>query len=474
MVDHRDILISDDVLGDPARVRTVLARRVDELLSRGGDGVSDLHVIRLVVRIAAPDPHAWLAAQELMPKIYWHGRGDDRLTAAVGAADRCVGGRVDGFESLRSQLDVVLPGSDARVRYFGGFRFDLDAKTSAEWQPFGTFAFTLPRFVLMKHGEAAVLGCNLLLPRDVDRRAHILEEIEQLRFPVDPLDGALPLPDSRSDTPDRDGWFDKLARALDAIDQRREGLEKIVLARRAAYEFSDRLDPITILKELEKVTANCFHFAFQFGGDSALVGATPERLFRRSGRRIWTEAVAGTRPRGETEAEDRGAVASLLASEKDQREHAYVRDSIREALEPLCDVFDIDAEASGLKLTRGWHLISRSEGLLKEGVHGSDVMRALHPTPAVGGYPTETALRAIRDLEAFDRGWYAGPVGWIGSQGAEFAVALRCGLVRANSLSLYSGAGIVRGSDAASEWDEIEQKTSDFAKVFGLYAHDGS
>jgi menaquinone-specific isochorismate synthase len=95
-------------------------------------------------------------------------------------------------------------------------------------------------------------------------------------------------------------------------------------------------------------------------------------------------------------------------------------------------------------------------------------MRALHPTPAVGGYPTSAALTAIRDLEPFDRGWYAGPVGWVGSRGAEFAVALRCGLVRGSSLSLYSGAGIVEGSHPAEEWNEIEQKISDFIRIFGL------
>lgn len=95
-------------------------------------------------------------------------------------------------------------------------------------------------------------------------------------------------------------------------------------------------------------------------------------------------------------------------------------------------------------------------------------MRALHPTPAVGGCPTEPALTAIRELEHFDRGWYAGPVGWIGSHGAEFAVALRCGLVRNSALSLYSGAGIVDGSEPEDEWAEIEQKIDDFVKVFGL------
>lgn len=471
MVNHRDILISDVVIGEPERVRSILARRVDEILRRGGDAPSDVHVVRLVVQLMPVDPHAWLAAQDLMPKIYWHGRNDKVTTAAVGTADRCFGGPGAAYDSLRSQLDVVLPGSDARVRYFGGFRFDLTDKSDEAWREFGTFTFTLPRFAFMRRDDRAVLACNLLLPRDVHRLDEILEEIEQLRFSVRTLDDRLPLPISRTDEPDRSAWCQNVEWALDAFSDETTALEKIVLARRAAFGFSGRLDPIQILKQLEAGTDNCFHFCFQFSDESAFIGATPERLFRRSGRRVWTEAVAGTRPRGATDAEDRRAVASLLASEKDQREHAYVCQSIRESLEPLCSEFFIAPDASGLKLARGWHLVSRSQGLLKEGVHGSDVMRALHPTPAVGGYPTESALAAIREKERFDRGWYAGPVGWIGSHGAEFAVALRCGLVRSDTLSLYSGAGIVEGSDPAAEWEEIEQKLGDYTRVFGLNGH---
>jgi menaquinone-specific isochorismate synthase len=96
------------------------------------------------------------------------------------------------------------------------------------------------------------------------------------------------------------------------------------------------------------------------------------------------------------------------------------------------------------------------------------VLRALHPTPAVGGYPRGEALEEIQALEPFDRGWYAGPVGWIGAGGAEFAVGIRSGLVRGNRLTLFSGAGIVAGSVPESEWAEIEQKIGDFTRMFGL------
>lgn len=465
MAEHRGILISEDVVSEPERIRSIVARRVDDLLREHPGEADRPHVVRLVVPVEPIDPFAWLRAQDLRPRIYWHGRNDEGVTAAAGAADTCFGDSEADFDTLRSQLDMVLPDSDARVRYLGGFRFDRGVPPGREWLPFGTFTFTLPRFeYLLQDGEAS-LACNLLLPADVGQRSRIVEAVRSLRFPVEPLETRLPIPISRTDEPKREGWDRNIRWVLEGIES--GDLMKVVLARRAVFGFQERLDPFVLLKRLEDSTENCFHFGFQFH-DDAFLGATPERLFRRKDRRIWTEAVAGTRPRGASEGEDAEMVRALLESDKDQREHAYVRESIEEALRPLCENFSIDADASTMKLSRGWHLVSRSRGRLKKGVHGSEVMWALHPTPAVGGNPTAGALDTIRSLEPFDRGWYTGPVGWIGARGAEFAVALRCGLVQDDTLSLYSGAGIVEGSDPTAEWAEIEQKISDFVKLFGL------
>lgn len=464
MVDLNDILISEEIVSEPGRVRSVLAHRVRELLDEYRDG--ERRVARLVIPLQPLDSFAWLNAQELLPQVYWHARDDDTATAAAGTADRCFGGPDASYGDLRAQLDLVLPKSDARVRYYGGFRFDRKAARSPEWDQFGTFTFVLPRFEYSVRGEQALLACNLLLPRDIAKRDQILREIELLAFPDGVLNGELPLPGSRMDLPDLEGWTRNVEWALREFRHGR--MKKIVLARRADFKFDEQLEPMLVLKRLEEATANCFRFAFKLERDSTFLGATPERLFLRSGRRVWTEALAGTRPRGATPGEDARLLRDLLGSEKDQREHAYVRESISEALIPLCESFYIDPVASEMKLTRGWHLLSRSRGMLRRDIHGSEVMRALHPTPAVGGYPTDAAMKGIREREPFDRGWYAGPVGWIGARGAEFAVALRCGLVKGRELSLFSGAGIVEGSRPADEWKEIEQKVSDFIRIFGL------
>jgi len=133
-------------------------------------------------------------------------------------------------------------------------------------------------------------------------------------------------------------------------------------------------------------------------------------------------------------------------------------------------MLSVDARATEMMLARGRHLVSRFEGVLRHGVSTWDLLRHLHPTPATGGYPAPAALKAIRRTETFDRGWYAGPVGCVGRDFAEFAVALRCGLVTGSRLHLYSGAGIVSGSEPESEWDEIEHKIVDFVRTLRLVA----
>jgi len=134
----------------------------------------------------------------------------------------------------------------------------------------------------------------------------------------------------------------------------------------------------------------------------------------------------------------------------------------------LCEELEVEGGVSEMKLVSRRHLVSRVCARLRDGVTDAEVLGGLHPTPAVGGYPKRGALEGIRALEPFDRGWYAGPVGWVGADAAEFAVGIRSGLVRGRVLALFSGAGIVAGSRPEAEWAEIEQKIEDFTGAFGL------
>ena len=328
----------------------------------------------------------------------------------------------------------------------------------------------LPRIEYRSDGRAAWLAVHLV-PGETAATAR--RALAALRPADDRPAGALPLPFMRRDDPDRADWGRMLRWAFGAFES--GALDKVVLARRARFLFETGVDAFDLTERLEAATPRCYHALVAPRADLAFLTATPERLIRLDGRTLRTEAVAGTRPRSEADADDDRLRDELLASEKDQREHGYVRRAVEAALAPLARSVDVDEVASAMTLARGRHLRTGIEATLRDGVGVLDVLRALHPTPAVGGTPTPGALDAIDRLEPFDRGLYAGPVGWVGldddgREAADLAVGIRSGLVDGRSLSLYSGAGIVDGSDPDAEWAEIEHKIGDFARVLGLTA----
>jgi menaquinone-specific isochorismate synthase len=447
----------------------LLAERVSHVLSEARlQSAADPaeRIVRLAVPAGWLDPFRWLSEQRMFPKVYWSGREDRAGVAAVGIADLRETGVSDGPGSL-SKLLASLPDSGVSgARYFGGGRFDPLGKPDEEWAAFGAYRFVLPRFELHDGESETTLVCNLVLPRDTYYASKIVQEIEDLSLPEGASCALLPFPVLRVDSPDLQGWRENVERALAAFSEGRLG--KVVLARRAEFGFSGDLDPTLLLESLKAATPGCFHFYAEPESGTAFLGASPERLFRRDGRMLETEAVAGTRPRGVSSAEDEGLRDDLLHSAKDRVEHTYVSKGIREALEPLCEELEIEDRVSEMMLARGRHLRSKVSGTLRDGATDAALLEAMHPTPAVGGHPRSEALEKIKALEPFDRGWYAGPVGWIGHEGSEFAVGIRSGLVRGRTLALFSGAGIVVGSVPEEEWAEIEQKIGDFTGMFGL------
>lgn len=430
---------------------------------------------RVRVGVSLPEavcPIDWIRAQDQAEAVYWSGRNAQRTVAGVGAADVLSSSDAPmDYDSLGDLLRDRLRAAQDPIRYYGGLRFDATQPTVSNrpddrWRAFGTYRFVLPRFELIENPEELTLTCNLVLPRDGRQAKAIRASIEQMSLPVPSEPARLPRPLRRSDVPDEGEWTEMVRWALEAIEN--GSLDKVVFARRVALALDSSMDPLLVLDHLQEATPGCFHFAVRPSTGPAFVGASPERLFRRNGAQVASEAVAGTRPRGQTTAEDEALREELLNSPKERREHAFVQDAVRRDLEPICESVRVPDGVTELALPRGRHLHSRVRGTLQSDTTTADLLEVLHPTPAVGGVPTEDAISAIRTQEPFDRGWYAGPVGWVGREKAEFAVALRAGLAWENRLGLFSGAGLVEGSEPESEWDEIEQKIGDFAAIMGL------
>ncbi|MEA2031177.1 MAG: isochorismate synthase [candidate division Zixibacteria bacterium] len=330
------------------------------------------------------------------------------------------------------------------------------------WSEFGASSFVIPRFELVKNQEGTNFACNLIPEYDFDNIDNILHQLEKLNPDIEQDITPLPQLLNRMDNPDQTEWRTKILQALEYLQI--GDLQKIVLARKTELRFDDKLDPVSLLQHLE--APGCFRFLWEPQPGRAFVSIPPERLYKREERRISCEALAGTRPRGHTVDEDNRLGQELLNSDKERREHLFVADTIRKVLSMLCQKIGEGDAVTIMKLRELQHLMTSFDCELRETVSDSDVLANLHPTPAVAGYPVDEARNRIASMEPFDRGWYAGPVGWVNNEGAEFAVAIRSGLVYDNKLYLYSGAGIVDGSDWQLEWEEIENKITQFLRLF--------
>jgi menaquinone-specific isochorismate synthase len=235
--------------------------------------------------------------------------------------------------------------------------------------------------------------------------------------------------------------------------------EKIVLARAIDLRADRALHPLEVLNGLRERFPECYAFSAATGIGTSFIGASPERLVRVSQGVIETEALAGSARRGAGASEDAALAAGLLRSEKDLREHRHVIGSITRRLEPLGVKLEFAESPSVKKLANVQHLHTPMRGPLPEGLRLLDLVAVLHPTPAVGGTPREAAVAAIRELEGFPRGLYAGALGWLNARGGgEFFVGLRSALVEGERARVYAGAGIVAGSEPEREFAETELK----------------
>ncbi len=466
---HFPLTTEQDVQITLAEAREALIKKLIllfETLSKHPPEAFINQIFRVQLPIKSVDMIGWLMHQVMSPSVYWEDRSGEFEVAGLGAAVEIRGASKENFSAVFQEIRTYLASASDFVRFLGGFQFNGTREIEAKWQPYGAYWFFVPQVEITRQEDVFHIAVNFILKAEeklqsqLDRLIRLLNRIlwKDDRQSVQ-ITGYI----QRTDVPRFPQWKQMIETALQIF--RTTAREKLVLARCSSFEFLKPLHAIEILRRLKAATPQTYHFAFQPQEHTAFIGASPERLYRRSGRLIETEAVAGTRRRGETEAEDQALAQELLNSRKDVREHDLVVQSIRQVLTDVCEDFDVDSQTTVIKLARVQHLCRRLKGVLKPEITDGEIIERLHPTPAVGGYPTEKAEAAIEQLEPFYRGWYAAPVGWIDRNGAEFAVAIRTGLIEHNRLHLYSGAGIVEGSVPELEWEEIENKISNFLTV---------
>ena len=418
-------------------------------------------LLRLEVDVEGLAPADWLAARRRPVKTYWANRDGDFEAAGAGLADVLTDQTGLSPADALTEIRRRIAAADGPVRYYGGICFDPDDPRDP-WPEFGRFRFVVPKVEVRRQRGDTTLAVNIRRTADatVDTlQEEILRIVDDLAHAPDspPLEQTTIL--SRTDEPDRSDWTAMVNDTLADLAAGR--IDKLVLARRAVLQTSSPLNPLVLLDRIAPC-ASAYRFCFQVQPRSVFFGASPECLFTCRGDEIASEAVAGTALTGATDAECRRHRSLLSESAKDSEEHEWVFQGVRSGLGQICDQVRVVDQRQIVSLGYVQHFRSRFVGRLRPGIATADILAALHPTAAVNGHPRKTALQHLRSREPFARGWYAGPVGWIGADASEFAVAIRSARVLGDQVSLFAGAGIVSGSDPDGEWAETASKLSLF------------
>jgi isochorismate synthase len=446
------------------------ARRAPVLasLSRRIDRLDPLAVVENIVRSSASDEA--IASQFAAGCAYWSRPSDGFSFAGVGAVATFEPSGAGRFKSVdhawASLLDSALiedpDGTGRGPLLVGGFAFDPDGPQSEQWRDFPSAHLIVPRVLLVADDGDHTLTITVLVGADGRPDA----DAEAIAGLVDAM-LSVPLHDIGNETADEEGtlrysepasqsrWEGMVHLALDKI--RAGELEKVVLARGLQASASRSIDVLAVLNHLRSRHVDSFVFGY-WRGESVFIGASPERLVSFEGRQIFASSLAGTITRGANPAEDVSNAEALLGSEKDQAEHAAVRRALYEKLAEQCDDVIAPEEPSLLTLPHVHHLHTPFRARLRDSASLLSLAGRLHPTPAVGGSPRDAALRFIDEHEDIDRGWYASPIGWIGRDSGEFAVALRSALINGDDALLFAGCGLVAGSDPALEYAESSLK----------------
>jgi menaquinone-specific isochorismate synthase len=378
---------------------------------------------RLSILMPQIDLLHFLEKQKVWPKFYWKG---DQEYAALGAL------------AVFNAPPIIEGDLVGHVRCFGGARFTKEKNQDALWKDFPNAYFFLPLYELKQEGAITELTLHFLDTSASD------EGLRHLNFTQTKEPYSSPSWQKREDLPLFSDWEKILTKAL-----KDSSFKKVVLARRSSFDFAASLQPFSLLAERASTSNAKVIYGFEPNHNAAFIGATPERLYVREGKKITSDIVAGTFT----------CENQLLGNEayKLQKEFLFVKEALATTFQSLCTSC-VERENTTIKAHNIHHLYSQISGTLRPEITDAQLIEAIHPTPAIGGYPEEAASTFIHNNEPFDRGWYSAPIGWVSEPAAEFAVAIRSALIQENKMHLFAGAGIVEGSESNREWEELELK----------------
>lgn len=454
---------------DSARLESLLADAVEAGCSRGRPTVASA-----TMAIDCPDPVATVFASRraVDPWFCWEEPDRGFALAALGRAHSVISAGADRFRDVAAECahlsgDAIVRGESEAgpttgLVWTGGFAFSGEGAASPAWSSFEPAAMTLPELSLQKSPEGTWITLNALTGPGADPERIAADALTRAGGLVSGELGLIdphPVRRSEIESATSPGQFEEAVAS--AVGRIRDGeIAKVVLAREVKVRSGTAHDPGSIFAAIREGFPSCFNFCVGTP-EAAFIAASPELLVRCVGRGVTTVGLAGSTRRSSDPAVDDHLAEKLLTSAKERSEQDLVVKRIVKALSRLSVWVEAAAEPEIIKVANIQHLGTPVFAQLAEPHTAIELAGMLHPTPAVGGEPWRKAEKVMAEVELLDRGWYAGPVGWMdGSGDGEFCVALRSALLRDRDAHLYAGVGVVADSDPAEELAETEIKLS--------------
>ena len=415
-------------------------------------------------------------------RMFWQNREKTFTMVGLGHAHLLEALNPHGrFEEVKNEWkslckQIVNEEPEVQPILFGGFSFDPLNRTQSVWTNFPQAYFAVPSFQLVIKDDRAYVSIHL-----VTKKTDSFKEFEALRKERDRLIHAAqvselkkyekPLVVKRTEIK-RDDYLASIQKVTDVIKAKQA--EKVVISRALKLEFAKPLSAASALYQASEEQPESFLFGLE-AGSQFFFGATPERLVKVKDRQALSTCLAGSIPRGRTVERDTQLGEELLNDKKNRSEHPYVVSMISKVFGIHTTQVTVPKSPKLMKIRDIQHLYTPVEGELVPGSTLLDLVRDLHPTPALGGEPKQEAMSLIRQYETMNRGFYAAPIGWIDAKGnGEFAVAIRSALLSGKEAYLYAGGGIVEDSEPASEYDETWVKFRPMLRALGGQLSDES
>jgi isochorismate synthase len=443
---------------------------LESLLERAGDR---RRLVSVTLPLEIEDPCAAVFAARLAIDRWFCWEQPDRegfAIAGLGSAFEVVARGPERFRDVtRSCAELMrnriaeeppeLPAGAGPI-WAGGFSFAGEGGVEAHWSSLPPALMVLPELALHRRAGRSHVTLSTLAGPGADRDK-LMRRFEARLAALG--DARMPLADPHPTEAARiesaappSAYEAAVGRAVEHI--RGGELKKVVLAREVRVTAPRAHDAAATFGALRELFPSCFCFCCGFP-EGAFLGASPELLVRRDGAGAATVALAGSTRRSADPAVDDHLGEQLRTSPKDRSEHEIVVRRIERSLQPHAVWVEAERDPVLVKVANIQHLGTPIRAQLADPRSAVELAGLLHPTPAVGGEPREAALELIGELEQLDRGWYAGPIGWMdAAEDGEFCVALRSALLRDRTAHLFAGAGIVADSDPATELAETELK----------------